>query len=209
MSSYYTFHPLNVWPAKKHLFPWRLICGDAFGTFTKNVPDALGGLPQVKIGLIDKMADGPFDTSDQQSNEVNIDQKIFSENQRIIHDPYLTLAVITELSRTSDDPSLSANVGLADLKGAYLFQEYYNSQQANTVKLRLIIGNIGTRLTASNTVPIIMGRIALLIKQDTTFRGILGLPFSGSTTDALDSRNDLGYQPDPYHSPIRLKRYSF
>ena len=186
---------------QKTFLSWDLICGNAFGTITKNVPDALGGLPQVKIGLIDTMADGPFDTSDQQSNEMNIDQKIFDENQLIGHAPYLTLAVITELSRTSDDPSLSANVGLADLKGAYLFQEYYNSQPANKVKLRLIIGNIGTRLTASNTVPIIMGHIALLSKQDATFRGILGLPFSGSTKSALTSRNDLGISQIPIIAP--------
>ncbi|HEY5003337.1 MAG TPA: hypothetical protein VII61_09305 [Ktedonobacteraceae bacterium] len=193
--------PLNSTTCQKTILSWRFICGDAFGTITKNVPDALGGLPQVKIGLIDTMSDGPFDTSDQQSNELNIDQKIFDANQLIGHAPYLTLAVITELSRTSDDPSLSANVGLADLKGAYLFQEYYNSQPANKVKLRLIIGNIGTRLTANSTVPIIMGRIALLAKQDTTFRGILGLPFSGSTKGALNSRNDLGINQIPIIAP--------
>jgi ABC-type branched-subunit amino acid transport system substrate-binding protein len=193
--------PLNSTTCQKTFLSWHFICGDAFGTVTQNVPDTLGGLPQVKIGLIDAMSDGPFDTSDLQSNEITIDQKIFYANQLIGHAPYLTLAVVTELSRTSDDPSLSANVGLADLKGAYLFQEYYNSQPTNKVKLRLIIGNIGTRLTANSTVPIIMGRIALLAKQDATFRGILGLPFSGSTKTALNSRNDLGINQLPIIAP--------
>jgi ABC-type branched-subunit amino acid transport system substrate-binding protein len=193
--------PLNSTTCQKTILSWSFICGNAFGTITKNVPDALGGLPQVKIGLIAAMSDGPFDTSDQQSNEISIDQKIFDANQLIGHAPYLTLAVVTELSRTSDDPSLSANVGLADLKGAYLFQEFYNSQPANKVKLRLIIGNIGTRLTANNTVPIIMGRIALLAKQDPTFRGILGLPFSGSTKEALNSRSDLTINQIPLIAP--------
>src|SRR5437660_8222651 len=93
----------------------------------------------VNIGLITKRGDGPFDTSRMRDSEMQVENLIFDEDKRVSADPHITLAVVTMLSRTADDNTLSASVGLEDLHGAYLAQREYNSISKHQVKLRLVI----------------------------------------------------------------------
>lgn len=142
----------------------------------------------VTIGLITKRGEGPFDTSRLRDSEVQAENLIFDEDQRVSADPHITLAVVTMLSRTADDNALSANVGLEDLRGAYLAQKEYNSK--HQVKLRLVIANLGTRLTTQDeqkgTIPLVLEQLILYSKYDSTFRGTVGFPFSQAARNALD-----------------------
>ncbi|HZO75019.1 MAG TPA: ABC transporter substrate-binding protein [Ktedonobacteraceae bacterium] len=144
----------------------------------------------VNIGLIAKRGDGPFDTSRMRDSEMQVENLIFDEDARVSAVPHITLAVVTMLSRTADDNTLSANVGLEDLRGAYLAQSQYNSARGNGVKLRLVIANLGTRLTTQDeqkgTIRPVLERLILYSKYDPTFRGIVGFPFSQAAKNALD-----------------------
>ena len=176
-----------------------IFCGSALGTETITVSTAKGN-EQLKIGLIDKADDSPF-TLTGDITEKSIEKMIFdANNQAVSSGSYITLALVTMLSTTTDDPS-SALVGQEDVKGVALAQRDYNKAPNHTVKLRIVIGNIGTQNAASTTVSLVMKRLALLSKQDTTFRGIIGFPFSSSAALALQTRDMLGVSSLPLITP--------
>lgn len=135
----------------------------------------------------------PFDTSDEQRNERDIEEKIFAQNKKYCtgNHTYITLAVVTMLSRTLQDDvksANSANVGLEDLRGAYLAQQGYNdSSAADATKICLVIANTGTNLTRDEATPPVLKRLTLYSKYEPTFRGIVGFPFSNATRKALDT----------------------
>lgn len=89
-----------------------------------------------------------------------------------------------EQSRTIEDPSDSATVGLENLQGAYLAQKDYNHGQHLT-SLCLAIANLGTIATAINTLPQVLQRIIQFARYNSSFRGIVGFPMSSQASNAL------------------------
>jgi len=177
-----------------------IFCGSALGTETITVSTAKGN-EQLKIGLADKADDTPFTLTGDTATEKSLEKMIFDANdQAVSSGSYITLALATMLSTTTDDPS-SALVGQEDVKGLALAQHDYNKDPNHTVKLRIVIANIGTQNAVRTTVPLVMRRLALLSKQDTTFRGIIGFPFSSSTALALQTRDMLGVSSLPLIAP--------
>ena len=177
---------------QENILSWSWPCGQALGYTNSTIQTPFNyGEQNIKIGVIDSIGDAPLDISGGES-DLSIDQKIFAENQSIGKAPYITLAVVTMLGRNANDNTISINVGLEDLKGAYLYQKLYNA--THTIKIKLVIGNIGTSTDYQESIPQIINRLALLAKQDQTFRGIIGLPFSSQTLALVDARKTLGFE---------------
>lgn len=155
----------------------------------------------INIGLITNSDAGPFDNTHMRDSEVQVEKLIFDEDRRVSANPHITLAVVTMLSRTADDNILSANVGLEDLRGAYLAQRQYNAVSGHRVKLRLVIANLGTRLDTQDeqkgTIPLVLKQLILYAKYDSTFRGIVGFPFSQAARNALDTLEAWQLSPIP------------
>lgn len=149
-----------------------------------------------RIGLIgiDNATDAPFDTSNENSDEVTVDRLILAEDKSACaaSQPHITLAVVTFLSRTVDDPTGSVTVGLNNLQGAYLAQHDYNAGHP-PVRLCLVIANIGTLLTPkqssgsyfSSAQDQVIQQLVQYSRYDTTFRGIVGFPYSIQLQDAF------------------------
>lgn len=149
-----------------------------------------------RIGLIGlaNASDAPFDTSHENTDEVTVDRLILSEDKNacVASQPHITLAIVTFLSRTVDDPAGSVTVGLNDLQGAYLAQHDYN-RSSPPVRLCLIIANIGTLLTpgqglggySSSAQDQVIRQLVQYSRYDATFRGIVGFPYSIQLQDAM------------------------
>src|SRR5579885_393723 len=144
-------------------------CDTGIGMLPFKTPEG----ENINIGLITNSDAGPFDNTRMRDSEAQVEKLIFDEDRRVSADPHITLAVVTMLSRTADDNILSANVGLEDLRGAYLAQREYNSVSGNRVKLRLVIANLGTRLDTQDeqkgTIPLVLEQLILYSKHDSTF----------------------------------------
>jgi hypothetical protein len=150
----------------------------------------------VNIGLITDSSYGDFDQSSLNQSEEQVERLIFSENSTACEAPHITLAVVTMLSRTVEDPSADATIGVEDLQGAYLAQHSYNSQHPS-IQLCLAIANLGTSDTANQnsqlvnthpdeySLPLIIHRLAQFARSDTHFRGIIGFPFSQQASEAI------------------------
>src|SRR5216683_2785904 len=108
--------------------------------------------------------------------------RIYVEDQRVLAsgNPYITIVVATML--TGDSATVS--VGRDNLQGAYVAQEEFNGgfKLPNSVEVRLLIANAGSNQTYTNTV---VRQIVQLAKQDKTFVGVMGWPFSGYTGIAI------------------------
>ena len=124
--------------------------------------------------------------TEAQTTEAQLECDIYKAN-RAIGKSYITLLIVTTLSRTVSDPNASLTGGINDLRGAYIAQKYYNQNINHTTKLRLLIANMGTRSAAVETAPDLVKQIEQLPTLDKTFAGIVGLPFSKSALVALNS----------------------
>jgi ABC-type branched-subunit amino acid transport system substrate-binding protein len=157
------------------------------GVGVSSVTDSYGS--EITIGLVTQAnkQDLPFDTShvDPAKNELDVEKKIFAKDDQACASSHITLAIATTLSRTTSDNSLSANVGLQDLRGAYLAQKDYND--SHDTKICLVIANLGTKDAAATAVPQVVRQILLFAHSDPTFRGIVGLPFSVDVKNAADT----------------------
>ncbi len=89
------------------------------------------------------------------------------------------------LSRTIEDPSGSAVVGLGSLQGAYIAQKDYNDGNP-PVRLCIAIANIGTSNTANDAVPQVIQQIKQFSRYDTSFRGVVGMPYSAQIQHIFD-----------------------
>jgi len=173
----------------------QLTCGNGLGVDPFSTDDGT-----ISVGLINQ--GGPFDHSAMNGPEKQVEILIFKENVTACTNPnHITLAIVTMLSRTVDDATLSAQVGLDDLRGAYLAQRDYNSIKGHQTKLCLVIGNIGTRLTTVQTIPLVLQRLVRYMKYDPTFRGVVGFPFSSTAKIATDTLKGWGQAAFPIVSP--------
>lgn len=159
-----------------------------------------------RVGLIKAPSDGgPFDQSDLKEEERYIEDLIFAENATacLPATQHTTIVVATFLNRSVIDTSTSATIGLQDLQGAFLMQREHNADEANHIKLCLVIANIGdsTSNTLASTLEPVMERIMLYARNDPTFGGILGLPFSSSAINGLKLRDQWHQSHIPIISP--------
>ena len=161
------------------------VCNSGAGITT--LPDG------ARVGLITDATQGPFDLSSLNAQERQVEAAIFQEDVTACSGPHITLAEVTLLSRTIEDPDGSASKGLDDLRGAYLEQHDYNATKAaynpaehsgrSFVSLCLIVANLGTLVTADQTsgsdlysVPQVVQQLVQYNRHDPTFRGIVGFP---------------------------------
>ena len=144
----------------------------------------------VRIGLITNDSFGPFDQSERNSEETQVEADIFQDNSVACTHSHITLAIVTMLSRTVEDPSGSATIGLNDMRGAFLAQHDYNVAHSS-FKVCLVIANLGTVATTSTAcpgcyaLPQVIKQLVQFAHHDPTFRGIVGFPYSQQTSDAL------------------------
>ncbi len=118
---------------------------------------------------------------DAVSKDTNdVESLIYLENQRVLGDPYITIVVGTMLTGES-----VVNVGRDNLQGAYVAQKEFNDgfKLPNGVKVRLLIANSGSKTEYAKTVA---QQIVQLAKNDKTFVGVMGWPFSSRALAALD-----------------------
>src|SRR5882762_10473693 len=163
-------------------------------------------ISDMNIGIIDHTS--PFNQYDANNNsaERNLEDKIFGENagkQECRDKPYVTIIVATVLSQTVTDTGLSSNVGLDNLRGAYMAQYNFNRDPFQHFCLHLLIANFGTKGAVSQTVPILMKQIKSYADSDPQhFMGVVGFPFSVSVIAALSSRSSIPSGDDiPIISP--------
>lgn len=160
----------------------------------------------VRVGLIKDIQDGgPFDQSYLQEEEAHIENLIFAENATACQPAiaHTTIIVATFLNRSVNDMSTSAKIGIQDLQGAYLMQQEHNKNSAHHTKICLVIANIGesTSDTLESTLEPVMERIMLYARNDSTFGGIVGLPFSSPAINGLKWRDLWNQSHIPVISP--------
>ncbi|QBD78981.1 hypothetical protein EPA93_24550 [Ktedonosporobacter rubrisoli] len=183
----------------------QLFCAPGIGVSSLMAPDHT----MVRVGLISNTNEMelPFDWtgSSGADQEIEVEKKILQEQNIQNHacsGKHITLAVVTILSRTVSDSALSADVGLEDLRGAYLAQQDYNSRpNVDNARLCLVIANIGTQATAQEALPGVVRQLILYAKSDPSFLGIVGVPFSAQADQALQALNNWGQGAIPIISP--------
>lgn len=171
--------------------PLRLVCGNGIGITQIAVDDKGNISPHssenvniMNIGIIDENMNTSFAKTD--NPDTDPENLIFKEDQEADKGPHFTQVFVTTLSRVVPDSGLSVLVGLEDLRGAYLAQLNYNKH--HTVKLRLLIANIGVKFAARTTAPLVAEQLALFKEHapsDAHFIGVVGFPFSVSALSAL------------------------
>jgi ABC-type branched-subunit amino acid transport system substrate-binding protein len=164
------------------------LCNTGLGVTTLSDGERIG-----LIGINNK-SDAPFDPSRNNGEEAQVEQLIFAEDASACAptQPHITLAVVTMFSRTIEDPGGSASTGLDDLQGAYLAQHDYNASHP-AIHLCLVIANLGTLTTSSqdnsNAQPFALTQdikqLVQYARYDSTFRGIVGFPYSIQVQDTL------------------------
>lgn len=170
-------------------------CGNGLGVEPFPTDDGT-----VYIGLVDYHGPFPFDHSGLNGSEQQVETLIFQEDKIACASPqHITLAAVTMLSRTVDDVTLSAQVGVEDLQGAYLAQ--MENDKDHPVKLCLVVGNIGTRLTTEQAIPLVLKQVVRYSKYDPTFRGIMGFPYSSTAEVATSTLKSWGQTGFPLISP--------
>ncbi|HEU5380089.1 MAG TPA: ABC transporter substrate-binding protein [Ktedonobacteraceae bacterium] len=194
------FEASRQWACLSAIGWQQQICGNALRTetiFARDLHNPDHG-NYVTIGITDGSDPFIFDGSHDNSAEKEVITKIAQENAVVAKASHIDLVVLTTLSRTLDDFKQSVSVGIEDLRGAYLSIKTYNNKDTNTIKVRLLIANVGTMDTVDTTVPLIMDQILVLSQQDSALRGMIGLPFSQATKVALTG------DWKRYHSSIPL-----
>ncbi|GCF10646.1 hypothetical protein [Dictyobacter arantiisoli] len=172
----------------------------------------------VQIGLLTSSEQGPFDLSSLNGQEKQVESLIFQEDQQACSGAHITLADVSLLSRTIEDPTDSASKGLDDIRGAYLAQHDYNATRASYnptqhggqpfVSVCLLLANMGTLVTADQksagnlyTIPQIVKRLIQYNRTDPTFRGIVGFPYSTQASEAIHEFQQWGQRSIPIISP--------
>ncbi len=121
-----------------------------------------------------------FDTALQHDSN-DAEALIYREDMRVLSSgqPYVTFVVATMLTGSG-----LTGVGRDDLQGAYVAQKEYNDNATlqGGVKVRLLIANSGSQTTYTNQVA---QQIVQLAKDDPTFVGVMGWPFSSRTVVAI------------------------
>ncbi len=106
---------------------------------------------------------------------------IYLEDQRVLASgrPYITIVIGTMLTGTD------FSVGRSDLQGAYVAQKEFNDgfKLPNGVQVRLLVANSGSNKAYATTVA---QQIVQLAKNDTTFVGVMGWPFSSRALNAVN-----------------------
>jgi hypothetical protein len=173
---------------------------------------------EVRYGLITSADQGPFDTSPLNGQERQVESLIFNEDKQACSGPHVTVADVTLLSRTIEDPSDSASKGLDDLHGAYLAQHDYNATRSSYdpaqhngqpfVSLCLVVANLGTLVMADQksagnlyTLPPLVKQLVQFSRYDNTFRGIVGFPYSTQALEGIKAFQQWGHQNIPIVSP--------
>jgi ABC-type branched-subunit amino acid transport system substrate-binding protein len=156
-------------------------------------PDGIGTTSMLVDGNTATIgvSDGHSSFDHQTPAEQDVENKISRANAAIASSQHITLVVATTLSRTLDDMSQSSTEGLEDLRGAYLKQQEYNNDPSHPIKLRLLMANVGTRSMEAVAVPQVVRQLVRLAEEDSTLRGVIGLPTSAGTKEALDTRDAL------------------
>jgi hypothetical protein len=180
---------------------------------TCNTGVGVTGLPNgVRIGLITNNDFGPFDRTSLNGEEKNVESLIFRENVRACSAPHITLAVVTMLGRTVEDPAGSATNGLADLYGAFLAQQDYNASNPR-LGLCLAIASLGTLANADQesglvrnspdnySLPLVIKRLIQFAHHDPTFHGIVGFPYSTQSQEAIAAFQAWPFTSLPVVSP--------
>lgn len=182
---------------------WSLWCADGIGTQTFYTADR----EPLTVGLLTYQQQGPFEYPDFNQAEVQVERKIFTEDQKAcVAKDHITLAVATMLSKTVEDVSLSSQVGLEDLHGAALAQQQYNhpnpkAQKASPYQLCLVIVNLGARTTPHDVLMQVLKQIVLYAKHDPSFRGVVGFPLSTPTLTSLGILQGWSQADFPIVSP--------
>lgn len=126
-------------------------------------------------------ATGAISLWNQASGEETTDAEalIYLENQRTLTSPHVTIVVGTMLSGGSD----LEGVGRDDLQGAYVAQKEFNDNAKlnGGFKVRLLIANTGSK---TQYVQQVAQQIIQLAKQDSTFVGVMGMPYSSRAFEA-------------------------
>lgn len=184
-------------------------CGNGIYVTPMQVDEGQGDqlvISTINIGIIDNSNAGPFNQYDASNNdtESDLEKKIFQENQDCRHPSPVTLIIATSLSQTVTDTGLSSNVGLNDLRGAYIVQRNFNRSQQQFC-LQLLIANFGTKGVAAKTVPPLMRQIKLYAESHKqSFLGVVGFPFSISLTAALNERSRIHAEDVTIISPTAV-----
>ena len=152
----------------------------------------LGDGESVRVGI----SDGSFFFRTQ--NELNTyklageadgENCIYNENHLIFSSldqvPYLTVVAVVSLSDTKADHTYSFGLGNATLQGFCQKQIAYNSDPVNTVKVRILVANIGVQRAdvLQKTMPLVTQQIIQFAHQDQTFIGTAGFTYSASLDD--------------------------
>ncbi len=132
-----------------------------------------GNDPGSVIALLDTALQ--HDSNDAEALIYREDMRVISSGQ-----PYVTFVVATMLT---GDPTL-IGVGRDDLQGAYVAQKEYNDNATlqGGVRVRLLIANSGSQTSYTDQVA---RQIVQLAKDDPTFIGVMGWPYSSRTVAAI------------------------
>jgi ABC-type branched-subunit amino acid transport system substrate-binding protein len=159
----------------------------------------------VYVGLTGPDNLKPFEKDDSLNGpEREVDSLITRTNGSACKkQPHTTLVITTMLSRTVKDPLTSAEfVGVGGLRGAALAQLDYNNQvPRNAVLVCLLVANLGDSVTAVDNLPRVLHQIQLYARHDSTFGGIVGLPFSEQVLGALRELQGIDLESIPIVSP--------
>ncbi|MBV9230206.1 MAG: ABC transporter substrate-binding protein, partial [Chloroflexi bacterium] len=116
----------------------------------------------------------------QESNDA--EALIYLEDLRVLNSgsPYVTVVVGTMLS---GDPA-TVGVGRDDLQGAYVAQKEFNdgSKLHGGVQVRLLIASTGSQTAYTKQVA---QQIVQLAQSDKTVVGVMGMPFSSRSVNAI------------------------
>jgi ABC-type branched-subunit amino acid transport system substrate-binding protein len=148
-----------------------------------------------RIGIADENIMSPPFFQPGDTDEENVEKKIIAENKKAnLAKQRFTLILLTTLSTSSSDATQFQSVGLEDLRGAYIAQYQFNENSPN-LKLKLLIGNLGTKNVDDKTASLVASQVVLLEKNgnaDDNILGVIGLPFSTTVLRVLPTLHQYG-----------------
>src|SRR6266849_1665753 len=121
------------------------------------------------------------------TDEKMIEGLILSQNNDAEKWEHFTIILATTLSKSTSDQY----TGLEELRGALLAQQAYNRN--HTIKMRLLVANLGVRAIAEQSVSVVARQIALYAAnapQNDHFLGVTGFPFSLTLKYGLQTLQD-------------------
>ena len=118
------------------------------------------------------------------ADEKTIESLILTQNNVAEKAQHFTIVLATTLSKSTSDQY----TGLEELRGALVAQQEYNNESHNTIKMRLLVANLGVKAIAAASVPIVARQIALYAAnapQKDHCLGVAGFPFSETLMSGL------------------------